>query len=395
MADDIPRPINGLLLGLFPPRKYTNESLRKLYNFSQEKELIGDITFDFIENGQSVPLTFNFNQFRELITLACIVHLQKQENVIVTEEVTVIGNYYRDKLYQTNLGLPIVNTKYLGSLTIQELKNKVRNVGNKYIVKTNEMNNTNIKKERYRMNLRDQIETAKYIKTKHNTNPRFIFTDDSKASFVQKYKTTFQHEQAPANLIVIIPIKLTPFMTDLYELNSHAQYCIIDKSRKTYMIVDSQYDGADNTYKKLLFTEAERLSPFIEEITGEQYEPYFYSVQCPQAVVRDRNCIWWSLLILYMYLQSDQTTVDLRVLLLQIQSIGGADEYVQALDAFKVYVMEDIVKPMMESGALQMSSKLYNVSKLISKLEIEQAGSGRKTRITRRRLKHKRRTARR
>jgi hypothetical protein len=387
MADEEELAHNRLILGLFPPRRYNNESIDKLYKFSQETELNGYITFDYIDNGQSLPATFNFNRFRELVTLACILHLQKQTNVVVTEVVTVIGNYYREKLYQQNLGLPGTNTRYVGSITSQQLKTQVQTIGQQYIKKINTIDN-DIIKDRYQQNLHDQIEAFKYLNEKQKKEPSFLFTNDSKESFVQKYRAIFQHAIAPENLIVIMPIKLTPFMTDIYEMNSHAQYCIIDRARKTYMIVDGQYDGADKNYKNMLFTEALKLDPFIQEITGEEYAPYFYSIQCPQSVVKDRNCIWWSLMILYMYIQSDQTTVDLRVLLRKIQSIGGATEYVQALNAFKVYVVEDILKPMIQSGNLHMSHKYYTVGKLLDKLRIVQEGTGRR-RATRRQRRHR------
>ncbi len=154
--------------------------------------------------------------------------------------------------------------------------------------------------------------------------------------------------------IIAMPINLIPnsFIIDM-SIITHAQYLLVHKARKMYTILDGQYDKTP-IYTELLYKEMDFLSGMIKQIFGEEYQPYLYKVECPQAVVKDRNCIWWSLLITYLYLIADPNTVDLNLLLKKVRRAASTEEQITSLvNSFKVFVMDTVIPTLISENILR------------------------------------------
>ncbi len=379
----------------FPDKEYDAAIYEKLFNFSQKKDTRATFIFseDTVDETTGIPTTRKtpvlFHGFRTIVSEAIIRFLGLEDSIFVTPLITILGYSVLYDKSNTNANHALskqLNKSFIGILDIDDLHSK-------FNIQTKKQQNINAKRT-YSMDqeaaimdiqVERELLLGKYNeagslemkKLQKNSDsfyklPHYsLFTNETRRNFVTKTALIAQQKpDIPA--IIIIPVNLLPFNymaekstnTGLLKEVGHAQYIYINRIQKMYTIIDGQFDPykssndarvKHNLYHDTIRKELEGIDTLVEEIMGEQFEPYMYSVECPQAIVLDKNCIWWSMLIMYLFIQSDPNAANYGSILLELKDKGRRDKTFlsRVMNLFKVFVLEHLLVPMLENGTLE------------------------------------------
>jgi hypothetical protein len=133
--------------------------------------------------------------------------------------------------------------------------------------------------------------------------------------------------------------------------SSHANHLLIDLATKKYMLIEPQMPVYDHTKKMseqfLIWAHYRILDRLGDDLIKPVFGDEFESVEvarrsCPQSIVRDKNCIWWSFMLTYLYISNMETT-DINYIGKKIVSKYGA-ELPDLMNSFKVFCVGRILK---------------------------------------------------
>lgn len=366
--------LNDPIFEKFPDKFYSKDIINQLYAFSQQSSTKATLSFpEFKSNSTGETPELEIKGFRSIVPFALIRYLDRSSSILVSPTVRILGDSFTYDKGSTAYSINrIKNNSFVGITNFDSFREAYHAQGAKQAERNQTRRYTNIQSRevKYLENSRKSIYnkykqfTRDATSELHTTEPNGLFqfpmynlfSKETRADYIKKVSTLVKDEQFPQT-ILIIPLQFTPFnYSEPDFVIAHAQYILIHIPRKMYTIIDGQFDNSDQ-YRKLIQTELSQVDGLIEEIMGEKFEPYLYNVPCPQSVVKDKNCIWWSMLIMYLYIQSDPETVDYRLLLRKIQKLGEDDPSFmnlrKLLHSFKVFVMETVLQPMLHNQTLK------------------------------------------
>lgn len=103
------------------------------------------------------------------------------------------------------------------------------------------------------------------------------------------------YRNCPSDQYFFIPLLLIPFVPIKLKWSSHANGILISKAKGTVYRIEPQYSSELDaaTQKKI----DNGIIRFVNEIGLRDPTLKKISVKCPQAVVHDENCIFWTLFI--------------------------------------------------------------------------------------------------
>ncbi len=365
----------------FPETDYTSDFFEKLFDLSQKH--LSRATFLFSEDKvdeATETITRNiipskFLGFRTIVCEAIVRYLGIDNSIFVTPGITILSHSYLEYKNHTDGTYKLkINDSFMGVLNIDDLQSK-------YNIQTKKQNKIIVIK-----NIRDAIQRSiihdsrnsflsgfKTVSKKDNIRlqkdsntfyklPIYgLFTKNTRSNFVTKTSLIVKNPNIPTT--IIIPLTSVPFDPYHNPIIAHAQYIYINRLQKSYTIIDSQFSPykyingmtvKDDIYHTIMRKELQSIDTLVEEIMGEKFEPYMYGVECPQAIVLDMNCIWWGMLIMYRFLQSDPETANYGSILLELKDAGRRDKTFlsRAMKSFKVFVLKTILIPMLENSSL-------------------------------------------
>lgn len=352
----------------FPNKIYSDTLLHDIYAFSQIPDTTAKIRTSTTPDEHGHYPTIDVTGFRTILSFVLVNHLDLLTRVFVTPTVTILGESFLVKPHATYDALNrIENNSFIGitnfdtyntAYNAQSAKQEMLTTGSTY-------SNAQKAELAYLETERSEL----YTKFKNNTNRvtrkintvnkqmaypvgnYYLFSKSTREHFIRIIHTVMQTSNITVQ-IIIIPLKIVPFdYSDSNFVPSHAQYILIHITRKMYTIIDPQFENTAH-YIKLIDKELRGIDPFITECMGEQFEPYRYKVPCPQSVIQDKNCIWWSLLIMYAYIKSDPNTVDYHRLLKTLAKMSQHNPrfYFQLISSFKAFIFESVLLPQIRDG---------------------------------------------
>jgi hypothetical protein len=353
--------------------------LEKLYAFSQNTSTPADISFEEavpVELQGTIPTPMlTFRGFRRIVSHALLKYIDMSSTVIITPKIKMLTRsflYRRGNNNTTITKTPnnsfygIINQgrfqeAYHAQTRRQENINRTMNYSEVQRGIVDRLQETRTRKYR-NMDVIAGLDDA--IVASGNAPNTFsyylfnygLFTEESRSNFILATKELID---LPNIEIIIIPFSVMPFEYNNDEDLGHAEYILINKPQKMYTIIDGQFDISEDTRVRIR-KQLMAIDPFIQEIVApEQYEPYLYSVKCPQAVVLDKNCIWWSMLIVFLFLKANPRDANYASILLAlnnaIQKRNGEYDPVfiaHLMNSFKGFVLKDVLAPMLDSGVI-------------------------------------------
>lgn len=353
--------------------------LKDLYSFSQDKNTEATFYFpELLTDPTTAPGPgLTLHGFRSIVSYALIRTLTNIDTAFATPLITMIGNSVLYDKGSTNTSVIRKNNKsFYGILNHKNLHTTYNLQTAKQAAINARAHYTNsqdfiVNEYKFDREALLRAYNSKYNQQQKNMERRSdvplyklksygLFSPESRDNFITTTRQIIT--LTPELEVLIIPLGLYPFnYTSKYENNimvktiGHAQYIIINIPQKMYMIIDGQLDTSRTTRENMRI-QLEKLDPFIKEIMGEQFEPYLYSIECPQAVVLDKNCIWWSMLVVFLFLQSDPKIVNYGNILLQLKNAGSGDKefLIRVLNAFKIHVLK-MLATMLNNGSLEWS----------------------------------------
>lgn len=178
----------------------------------------------------------------------------------------------------------------------------------------------------------------------------------------------------PMDKYFFIPLTLLPFGPVDLKLPNHANGIFISKAKGTVFRIEPQYYVNDNDpdYKE----KQARLNQAVIRLTNEigLKDPTFINIKvpCPQAIVEDKNCIFWSLLIFEQIIKNlykkDINTVIQEISLKPKQELEKII-YEYKKDLFNIWVPKGLNK-------FQFSWPEFEVNKqkILEEIETEHRG---------------------
>ncbi len=360
-------PDNPLFEG-FQDKVYPDKLLDEIYSFSQMNSSTAYIRFSNTPNEDGKYPSIIVKGFRSIVPFLLIQYLDKK-NIFVTPTLTILGesDRYTKSAQRPDEILNIIANNSLIGITnfdtydaaFKAQTNRQAEYNSKVVYSTNQTEQiNNIKNHR----------AEKYKQFKNSTNAvtriidsyngpvgypvanYYLFSETSRRYFINIIQSVKNAEGSKLD-IIIIPLTYTPIQSSV--MANHAQFILIHISREMYTIIDGQFDNSP-AYRKIIIKELRGIDPLITECMGEQFQPYFYSVPCPQSVIVDSNCIWWSMLIMYLYIKSDPDTVDYQVLLKKLVNMSDKNPVFmfRLLSSFKAFVFESVILPRITAGTV-------------------------------------------
>lgn len=355
----------------FPNKIYSDTLLNNIYAFSQLPDTTATVRTSSIPDEHGHTPTIDVTGFRTILSFLLVKHLDLLEQVFVTPTITILGEsfmYKKHATYEHALNR-IENNSFIGITNFDTY----RAAYNAQLAKQNILDKDVLYSNAQKAEIQylESERSELYNKFKNNTNKvtrkinkvnkhmvypvgnYYLFSNSTREHFIRSIHNVMHHSKNKVQIIVI-PLKIVPFdYSDSQMVTSHAQYILIHITRKMYTIIDPQFENTAH-YTKLIDKELRRIDPFITECMGEQFEPYRYNIPCPQSVIQDKNCIWWSLLIMYVYIKSDPNTVDYQLLLKHFAKMSQHNPqfYFHLISSFKTFIFESVIMPMIRDGTV-------------------------------------------
>ena len=354
----------------FPDKVYSDELLNHIFALSQYQKLTATIQTSKTPDNNGKHNYFEFKGFSPIVLYILLKHLDKSGSVFVTSPITILEGSitYKPGPTVNRLGYER-NNSFIGITNFNKFKNA-------YAAQTERQDALN-KSIEYSNSQKKLIKSFKYtreglysdLKIKSNTNTENIdvnwlspyqlqmhslFSETTRAHFIRVFRAIIGKPNHGIKIIVI-PIILTPLYYTMV-VSQHAQCLIINLKEKKYTIFDSEYNAdKDTRHTTTMEKELEGIEPLISECMGEKYTPYMYSIRCPQSIIKDRNCIWWSLLMSYLYIKAF-TKSDRKYTSILARIVEDGSKHpvflFKLISSFKAFVLESLILPQLLNGSI-------------------------------------------
>jgi hypothetical protein len=372
-----------LFLGLFPNRQYTPESRETLQKFINKEHTIK------LRGEEGILDGISFIQH-------IIMNNSLPEYVATMPQMKVITYTIRTERFQKAFGLPAFNAIYYGIFNRNSLNTKLNTQENPIVSKLNSklqelrnkkasLPNNNSKNinliqiDGLISNLegRKSIWEIQFLTRKELTKKFLSLPPKLKLDEIwENVKLAIQN---PSIKVITIPLSKLIYYeginSNTTSLIHHANYIVIRKAAKLWYLVEperntsSNLDFKDKLDKRFEHRILSEIGKRVDDAAGEEYTYDPIRVTCPQAITKDENCIWWSLLLAYMLAQNSET-IDFNMLLKKILRTYSSD-LPSLIESFKVFLVEKAYTSMEELGF-----EMEDFTALRASLTVEGAAGG-------------------
>lgn len=272
----------------------------------------------------------------------------------ITRNLDLIGMYDETKIYEKIRAIvqqqitEILTKKTPGSIpTPEAIETQINSLfSNWFSIKPNSVLAMNVLVQNFMIN---------------STN----FEKNNLASLKQQY------QNCPADQFFYIPLTIIPFIPITYKKANHANGIFIRKSKGTVFRVEPQYyvDKKEGGYQE----RQAAINRGVIQLTNEigLKDPTFVDIKvpCPQAIVEDTNCMFWSIYIFEAIIKNIYKK-DINAVIQEISSLPKA-ELEKLMYEYKRELFDIWIPKILQTSEIKWPDFENNKAKILDELYTE------------------------